>query len=243
MRTQRYPILFILAVILVFFGCASMMPKLQLPPQEINLNIKGVDTVKVEEEGDGIARSMKVQNKEGALSNLSFILGDRAYITIYGGLSVHDVLSAWKDLRIFKHIGLFDVYMFINSPGGGAFDGLALANHIMTAQAEGFQITAYASGIIASAAVPVFAVCDERIAAPGTIFMVHETTLWKLYAQEKTKDLESQLTMMKLLQTSYLKTLADHSFLTIEEWKEKEGKTTWFSAEKAKSWGLVDRIE
>jgi len=28
-----------------------------------------------------------------------------------------------------------------------------------------------------------------------------------------------------------------------DKWEELENKTTWFSAEKAMNWGLVDKIE
>ena len=69
--------------------------------------------------------------------------------------------------------------LFIISPGGDAFSGLALADQIERVERKGFRVTAHASCIIASAAVPAFAVCDKRLAAPGTIFMVHEATLWK----------------------------------------------------------------
>ncbi|GAG48762.1 unnamed protein product, partial [marine sediment metagenome] len=90
--------LFILAVILLFFGCAAMMPKLQpLPPQEINLNIKGVDAVKVEQESDSIARSMIVQNQEGSLSGLSFYCGGKLFTKLFSTLTIGDVINLWND--------------------------------------------------------------------------------------------------------------------------------------------------
>ena len=136
-----------------------------------------------------------------------------------------------------------EIQMFINSPGGDAFSGLALADQIERARRKGFRITAHASGIIASAAVPVFAVCNERFAAPGTIFMVHEAALWKWPGRETASDIRSQNELMHLLRERYIGKLTANSKLDKDKWEELEKKTTWFSAEKAMDWGLVDKIE
>lgn len=242
MKRILFTLVGVMIVISFLFGCVTAPSKTQTVIHKIEISV-AADSPQQVVVSDGIRKSMMVPNQQGSLSALSFILGNRGYIQIYSALSVGDVRNIWNDFLVLKHMNIFDVDIFINSPGGSAFAGLALANHIMRAQANGFKITAYASGIVASAAVPVFAVCETRVAAPGTFFMVHEATLWKAFAQEKSKDLESQLEMMKLLKTAYLNIMTDHSKLKVEEWKELEYKTTWFSAEKAKDWGLVDRIE
>jgi ATP-dependent protease ClpP protease subunit len=41
----------------------------------------------------------------------------------------------------------------------------------------------------------------------------------------------------------YIGKLVDNSKLNKSKWQELEKKTTWFSANKALEWGLVDRIE
>jgi ATP-dependent protease ClpP protease subunit len=193
---------------------------------------------------DNINKSMEVSNPEGHLSQLSFIAKDKAFIKIFSGLSVADVTRFWNDLIFLENnTSVRDVNLFINSSGGDAFSGLALADQIERAKRRGFHITAHASGIIASAAVPVFAACDARLAAPGTIFMVHETSLWKWPGRETASDIRSQNELMQLLRERYIGKLAAYSKLDNAKWEELEYKTTWFSAEKAMDWGLVDRIE
>jgi ATP-dependent Clp protease protease subunit len=187
---------------------------------------------------------MEVPNPEGRLSQLSFISKDKAFVKIFSGLSVADVTRLWNDLCVLENnTEIRDVNLFINSPGGDAFSGLALADQIERARRKGFKITAHASGIIASAAVPVFAVCDVRLAAPGTIFMVHEAALWKWPGRETASDIRSQNELMHLLRERYIDKLAMNSKLDKTKWELLENKTTWFSAEKAKDWGLVDSIE
>jgi ATP-dependent protease ClpP protease subunit len=49
--------------------------------------------------------------------------------------------------------------------------------------------------------------------------------------------------MMDRLRDCYLKKLVANSTKPYEFWSDLEGKTTWFTAEQALEWGLVDRIE
>ena len=231
-------------------GCAAVPTKsTPPPPQQIVVKVEAADptNVSVKKEDpkeDRVNRSMEVANPEGRLSQLSFISKDKAFVKIFSGLSVADVTRLWNDLVVLENnTEIRDVNLFINSPGGDAFSGLALADQIERARRKGFKITAHASGIIASAAVPVFAVCDVRLAAPGTIFMVHEAALWKWPGRETASDIRSQNELMFLLRDRYIGKLVDNSKLNKAKWEELEKKTTWFSANKALDWGLVDSIE
>ncbi len=216
-----------------------------VPPQEVIVKFQAVKPATVDANiGNNITKSMQVPNPEGSLSPLSFIAKDKAFIKIFSGLSVADVTRLWSDfIYLENNISIRDVTLFINSSGGDAFSGLALADQIERAKRRGFHITAHASGIIASAAVPVFAAGDVRLAAPGTIFMVHETSLWKWPGRETASDIRSQNELMELLRERYIGKLAAYSKLDNAKWEELEYKTTWFSAETAMDWGLVDRIE
>ena len=241
---------FILIALGVFFVSCATVPTNTTPPppQQVVVTLKASDQtnvmVKEEPKEDRVNRSMEVANPEGRLSQLSFISNDKAFVKIFSGLSVADVTRLWNDLVVLENnTQIRDVNLFINSPGGDAFSGLALADQIERARRKGFKITAHASGIIASAAVPVFAVCDVRLAAPGTIFMVHEAALWKWPGRETASDISSQNELMHLLRDRYIGKLVDNSKLNKSKWEELEKKTTWFSANKALTWGLVDSIE
>ena len=228
-------------------SCATMPSSTPPPPQEVVVKVQAADPANVtvqEDTKERVNKSMEVPNPEGRLSQLSFISKDKAFVKIFSGLSVADVTRLWNDLCVLENnTEIRDVNLFINSPGGDAFSGLALADQIERARRKGFKITAHASGIIASAAVPVFAVCDVRLAAPGTIFMVHEAALWKWPGRETASDIRSQNELMHLLRDRYIGKLAMNSKLDKTKWELLENKTTWFSAEKAKDWGLVDSIE
>jgi|GEM_PF-535177 len=237
-------LLIVTCVMLYAPGCAGIPERTETVRHEVVIKVEpaGIATAAVEP-SDRISRTMQIQNQEGTLSTLSFICGDKAYVKIFSGLTVSDVSRLWNDICVLKaSTKIRKLIVFINSPGGDAHSGLALADEIERAKKEGFYVTAHASGIVASAAVPVFAVCNYRQAAPGTIFMVHETSIWKWPGQETHSDIRSQNELMDLLRERYLGKLAAHSRLTVEEWGKMENKTTWFNAAKAKAWGLVDEI-
>ncbi len=73
--------------------------------------------------------------------------------------------------------------------------------------------------------------------------MVHETSIWKWPGRETASDIRSQNKLMQLIRKRYIGKLVDNTRVTKKEWGELEHKTTWFSAQKAKEWGLVDHIQ
>jgi ATP-dependent protease ClpP protease subunit len=237
---KKYIIL--LCVSFLFVSCASLQRTPE--PQQVLIKVEASKPAKVSVGNDQINKSMEVPNQEGHLSQLSFIANNRAFIKLFSGLSVSDVTRLWNDLVVLENnTTIRDVDLFINSPGGDAFSGLALADQIERARGKGFRINAHASGIVASAAVPVLAVCTKRYAAPGTIFMVHEAALWKWPGRETASDIRSQNELMHLLRERYIGKLCANSRLDKTKWEQLENKTTWFSAEKAMDWGLVDAIK
>lgn len=237
-------IFFAAALSILLIGCVTPTTGPQAP-LEVVVKIQTIDGTKVEmTNGDNIHRSMEVPNQEGSLSRMSFVVKDEAFIKLFSSLTVGDVSNLWNDISVLeKSTNIRKVNLFINSPGGDAFSGLALADQLERAKRSGFHITAHASGIVASAAVPVFVVADRRLAAPGTIFMVHEPSIWKWPGRETASDIRSQNRLMTLIRDRYIGKLAYYSKLSKEEWEELEHKTTWFSAEQAKEWGIVDEIE
>jgi len=242
---MKFFILLLTIAALAVGGCATTTPK-AADPIEVSIKVQAVDptTVRVSKDEARINKSMTVPNPEGELSPMSFISKDKAFVKIFSGLSIVDVTRLWSDFVFLENnTKIRDVHIFISSPGGDAFAGLALADQIERVKRKGFHITAHASGIVASAAVPVFAVCDRRLAAPGTIFMVHEAALWKWPGRETASDIRSQNELMNLLRESYLTKMSSNSKLNKDEWEKLENKTAWFGAEQAKEWGLVDKIE
>ena len=135
-------IIFALGILVV--SCAGMptnSPPANSQPQEVVVKVQAADPAKVtvqEQPRERVNKSMEVPNPEGRLSQLSFISKDKAFVKIFSGLSVADVTRLWNDLVVLENnTAIRDVSLFINSPGGDAFSGLALADQIEQFQSFG----------------------------------------------------------------------------------------------------------
>jgi len=230
--------------LVLFYGCVptATVPK-SVDPVVVQLEIKGVDAVKVEESGDKLVRSMEIENESGEFSGLTFVENGIGYLKLWGTVSAADATYLWNDLVLLQLRGIKDVELYINTGGGSAFDGLSIADQVERFVKNGGVINAHASGIIASATVPILAVCSKRFSSPGAIFMVHQASIFKFFSAETKSDLASQTAMMDILESNYMDKLAKYTKLSAKEWADLSKETTWFGVENAVLWGLVDEVE
>jgi len=240
---MRYLIIFLLVA-----GCIPAINTMEpyrdvQPPQVVELKITGVDSVQVAEEcGDGIFRSMEIKNPEGQLSSMMFVSDDTAHFKLFSYIGSLDSTNLWQDIIILKSRGINKLNVYINSGGGSAYDGLALADTLTFARKQGFIVTAHVVGVCASAAVPVFSAAEFRYATESAQFMVHPSKLGKYIAYEGTDELKTQQIMLEQLRRKYIGLLVKGSNLSYDEWEDKVKSTTYFSAAEAMEWNLVHEI-
>jgi len=230
-----------MSALIVLAGCAT---KPQAPTnlhvkQPTNFKFSLVDACGSEQK----AVSDKFEGWDPVITQMSYVLNNVGHVKIFSGLSVSDTTRLWNDLTIFHASGIDEVELFLNSPGGSAFDGIAMARHLLNFISKGMTIRIHASGIVASAAIPILASGSERYALRGTIFMVHEAALWKWPGRETASDIRSQANLMNLLRDSYMDIMAETTTTSQSDWDDMEGNTTWFDVDIAKSLGLIDHIE
>lgn len=228
--------------IALVMACASG-PSMQTRVDEVKHTLEIVSTQPVTVKQP--AKNIEPQEFPGLeLSVITKLGKDTAYMTLFSGISVSDWQRFNNDFNYLEeNTEIRKIKLFINSPGGDAFQGLSISDLLERKQKEGWIIEAHGTGIIASAAVPIFAVCSPRYASNGTLFMVHEAALWKWPGRESASDIRSQNRLMEILQNRYIGYLTRSTGQTKEFWQIREKATTWFMSERAKEWGLVDHIE
>ncbi len=131
-----------------------------------------------------------------------------------------------------------DIYLYINSPGGSAYDALAIydtINYVSNdVQTVGIGVQASAAAFILSSGSK-----GKRYLLPHSTVMIHQPssgTQGKITDQEIT--LREGLRLKKLLEEIMSKNTGQ-SLSNIHEDMERD---KWLSAEEAKRYGLVDHV-
>lgn len=236
-----------LGLALCLVGCVTTPAPVK--PQEVIVTVKGqevADVKKSQPEGkqaDKIAKTMAIPYTDPELPVGSYLIGDVGYMTLWAYISAADALNLHKTVKVLQYKGIKKLYIILNSGGGSAFDGMAVADLLVRASQEGMDVTVEANGCVASAAVVIFAAGKHRIAAKGTVFMIHDIKLGKMFAFEGRDDLRSQQEMIDIEEDRYNSLISERSKLSKDRIKEMCRRTTWFTAQQALEYGLADEIK
>ena len=238
--------LFILTAIALFLvGCITanvpVGSPISPPVQEIRITVDGAD---VKKDKDKIQKIMAVSCHELELSGNCYTFKDKAYISLTS-INSYRAQELWNDFKILSEMeNIKELVIYMSNPGGQAFEGMGITDELRLFKERGIPITVEGRGLIASAAIPVYLMADKRIASRYTIFMIHPAKLWKwgIFA-EGLDDLQSQATMINLLNSNYAESVAARSNVSKEEVLEMLKKDNWFTAEEALKLGFVDEIK
>jgi ATP-dependent protease ClpP protease subunit len=177
---------------------------------------------------------------EDELSLLTHIAGGKAFMSIYGPISTDDLLLH-KDFSIIEAQDITEIEILINSPGGIAWAGFAIADAINRAEDNGYEIQCRAEGIVASIAIPILLACDKRSSGSNTIFMLHEASS---AMQGNTSAFKAINVLFDLMGERYIDILVENTKIKDRsKWQLDLTKTTWFNAKTALEWGIVQRID
>ena len=189
-----------------------------------------------------VDKTMVVPFQEKCLSDLTYIIGDTAHMRIYSSLTLGDELKIYDDLQLLDPMeSVKKLKVFLNSFGGGAYAGFAIADQLKRV-ADRFEVSMYASGVVASAAVAVFIAVENRFASEDTFFMVHEVAVSGT-AGMNASEVKTMDRLFDKLTNCYIKNLVRESNKTEDEWREMMKEETWFSAQEALDWGLVKVVK
>jgi ATP-dependent Clp protease, protease subunit len=131
-----------------------------------------------------------------------------------------------------------NISMYINSPGGIIYSGLAIYD---TMQSIANPISTYAVGVTASMATLLLAA-----GTPGYRYALPHATVHMHPAgggtQGYTPDVEIQYKEMKRLQDTMHHILAKHTGQEIKRIADDFERDRWMDAQTAKDYGLVDEV-
>ncbi|MDK4286940.1 head maturation protease, ClpP-related [Corynebacterium pseudodiphtheriticum] len=142
-----------------------------------------------------------------------------------------------KDVRT-QLDGAGDVDVFLNSPGGDVYEGLAIMNAL---RAHEGAVTVFIEGMAASiASVIAVGGADRVVARPNAELMIHHAWSGSMGdADEMRKSAEN----LERISANLADIYADKSGMSSDAVLDLMGAETWFSASEALAAGLVDAVE
>ncbi|MEK9198796.1 head maturation protease, ClpP-related [Ureibacillus sp. FSL E2-3493] len=171
--------------------------------------------------------------------------GKSADVFIYGEITKW----AWEELgevssTTFKNEldSLGDVetiHLYINSPGGSVFEGLAIYNMLQRHEA---RVIVHVDALAASIASVIAMVGDEIRMPKNSMLMIHNA--WS-YASGNAEQLRKAADDLDRINQSTIQTYLQKASdkLTEEKLKELLDAETWLSADEAFEYGLCDIVE
>ena len=131
-----------------------------------------------------------------------------------------------------------DINMYINSPGGSVYDGMAIYD---TMQLVSCEVSTIAVGICASFGTVLLASGQhgKRYALPNSTIMMHQP--WS-GMQGQAADIEIHARETLRIQDRLRQIIADHTGQPYEQVARDSDRDFWMTAEQAVEYGLVDQV-
>jgi len=131
-----------------------------------------------------------------------------------------------------------DINLYINSPGGLAYAGMAIYDVMQHVRPEVATIC-IGMGMSAAAMVLCGGARGKRLALPSAKIMIHQGSAGSRGAP---RDMEIQLREVLATTKRYAQIIAHHSDKTVEEVERDIDRDYYLTAEEAKDYGLVDAV-
>ena len=130
------------------------------------------------------------------------------------------------------------ITMYINSPGGSVYDGLAIYD---TMQYVSCPITTICTGMAASMASILLCAGEKgnRYALPHSRVMIHQP-MGGVHGQ--ASDIEITAKEILKLKDELFQIIADHTGKTLEEVRQDGDRDHWMTAQEALEYGMIDEI-
>jgi ATP-dependent Clp protease protease subunit len=131
-----------------------------------------------------------------------------------------------------------DIHMYINSPGGSVYGGLAIYDTIQHLRAP---VATYCVGAAASMGAVLLAAGTEgkRSALPNSRIMIHQPSSG---AQGTAADIEIAAKEIIYIRERLNEILARHTGQSVEQIAEDVDRDRFMSPAEAQEYGLIDRV-
>lgn len=157
-------------------------------------------------------------------------------------VDIYDAIDSWYGVSAKDFIGDLNaldvktIELHINSPGGAAYDGIAIYNALMDHDAT---VNVTVDGMAASAASVIAMAGDSVVMNRASQLMIHDASgiCWG-----NADDMEQVAEFLNRLSGDIAEVYAERAGGTVDDWREAMKNETWYSAEEAVEAGLATKV-
>lgn len=149
----------------------------------------------------------------------------------WGGIDAQELVPTIRDLDVDT------LNVFINSPGGDVYDGIAIRNALRQHSA---RIVVTIDGLAASAASFIACAGDEVVMGENAEIMIHEA--WSI-ALGNAEDMRTAAADLDRISDNIASMYAAKAGGDADAWRALMKAETWYSADEAVAAGLADRLD
>lgn len=163
---------------------------------------------------------------------------DQATVYLYGAIGGWwGGVDASEFVRELAALDVATIDLYVNSPGGDVFDGVAMLNALRRHKA---RVVAHVDGLAASAASYVIQGADEVIMGRNSELMIHDA--WG-FVMGNAQDMRAEADVLDRLSANIADVYAEAAGGTAADWRAAMLAETWYSADEAVDAGLADRVD
>lgn len=173
-----------------------------------------------------------------AMDVFSRLMMDRI---IFLGTSVYDTVAniiVAQLLFLESTDSKSDIFIYLNSPGGSVYDGLAIYDAMQYVAPD---VGTICTGMAASMGAVLLCAGEKgkRMGLPHSRVMIHQPLGG---AQGQASDIAIVHTQMQKIKKDLYEIIANHSGQTFEKVQEDSDRDYWMTAAEAADYGLIDEV-
>jgi ATP-dependent protease ClpP protease subunit len=158
-----------------------------------------------------------------------------ASISIYGDIGAWGITAA-SFMEELKAVDAPEIRLSLNSPGGDAYDGLAINNALRSHRAK---VIVQVDSIAASIASVIAMAGDRVIMSPHSQMMIHDAAT---VAQGNPEELREMADFLDRQSDNIAAVYAERAGGTKAQWRKRMQAETWYFADEAVAAGLADEV-
>ena len=168
----------------------------------------------------------RIENNAGAGTVAVYIYDEIGYF----GVTASDFVAE------LSRIEAAEIHLYINSPGGEIFDGIAIHNVLRSHTA---RVVVQVDSLAASIASVIAMAGDQIVMAPHSQLMIHDGSG---LAIGNAEDMREMAELLDRQSDNIAGIYAERAGGTAGQWRKKMQAETWFTAKEAVDAGLADAV-